>query len=151
MIKIRYLIVLIFAMLLFANSFGQENYINKKQDKKELKSLNCESIFNSIQEGILSHNVESFSKYLSPQTFLNLVNTTSGYYSSNQAVYVLQDFINNYETSIFNYSELNSDERNPYATGTLKYNYKGKGDSANVFISLKRTGKGWKIKQITIN
>jgi hypothetical protein len=104
-----------------------------------------------VQEGILKHNVKAFSKYLSSQTFLNLANATSGYYSSNQAIFVLQDFINNYEASSFNFNELNEDEQNPYATGILQYLYKGKEDSANVFISLKKTGSGWKIKQITIN
>jgi Domain of unknown function (DUF4783) len=140
-------------MVIFLCMYGyaQENLTNKKSDNEKSQEISSDSIFSSVRQGILERNVETFSKYLSSQTFLNLANATSGYYSSNQAIFVLQDFINNYEASSFNFNELNQDEQNPYATGVLQFLNRGKEDSANVFISLKKTGSGWNIKQITIN
>jgi Domain of unknown function (DUF4783) len=149
--KVKYLMVLIIALFLCNYAFAQETSVGKKSEKGKSEIRNSDLIFDYVQEGILKHNVKIFSKYLSSQTFLNLANTTSGYYSSNQAVFVLQNFINNYRASNFSFSDLNKDERNPYATGVLNYIYMGREDSANVFISLKMAGNGWRIKQITIN
>jgi len=132
-------------------SFCQDTLYNKGYNQNGGIVSGSNTIFDSIKNGILGGSVKLFSQYLDSQTFLNLSNSTVGYYSSNQAVYVLQNFINNYQNVTFRYSEIQLNNKNPYAIGTYGYYYEGEKDSANVFISLKRIRNEWKIKQITIN
>ena len=51
-------------------------------------------IFNDIESGIVSNDVKKFSQYFSSQPYISLVNGVNGYYSSNQAFYIMEDFFN---------------------------------------------------------
>ena len=92
-----------------------------------------------------------YPDYLNTPTYLSLSNGISGYYSSNQAFYVLEDFFNIYKVTSFHFQIIQVHDNLPYATGIYKYYFRGKRDSANVYISLKQVGDSWKITQITIN
>lgn len=138
-------------VIMCSYSFCQDTLYHEEYEQAEQIASGSNTIFDSIKSGIVGGNVSLFSQYLDSQTFLNLSNSAVGYYSSNQAVYVLQNFINNYQNTKFNYSEIQLNNKNPYAVGVYKYYYKGEKDSANVFISLKKIRNEWKIKQITIN
>ncbi|HRI46182.1 MAG TPA: DUF4783 domain-containing protein [Ignavibacteriaceae bacterium] len=106
-------------------------------------------VFNDIEKGINSGNVSAISKYFSTETFLSLNNGIMGYYSANQSYYVLQSYFNTNRPISFKYSIVAS-ENNPYATGTLTYDSRNKRETAQVFISLDKFDKSWKISQITI-
>ncbi len=107
--------------------------------------------FDKIEKGISSGNVSELAGYFSSQLYLNLSNGISGYYSSNQAYYVLEDFFNTYHAAGFKFDNFQNDEPNIYATGSYRFFYKGKPDVAQVYVSLRHTGKKWKITQININ
>jgi hypothetical protein len=64
---------------------------------------------------------------------------------------VLEDFFKVYRVTAFRFDNIQSDSNNPYATGQYQFDYRGKRDIAQVYIALKKTGKNWKITQITIN
>ena len=83
--------------------------------------------------------------------YLSLSNGISGYYSSNQAYYVLQDFFKIYHVTDFRFNNIKDDEDNVYATGLYNFIFKEKRESAQVYVSIKLTGKEWKITQLTIN
>jgi hypothetical protein len=110
-----------------------------------------QNIFSEIESGVNSRNVSSISGFLSPQTYLSLSNGNSGYYSSNQAYYVLEDFFKIYQVISCRLKHVQLDETNPYATGIYTYDLKGKREKAQVYISLKKSAGTWKISQITIN
>jgi hypothetical protein len=115
------------------------------------KTSTVENIFRDIEAGISQGRVASIAKYFSPQTYFSFTNGVSGYYSANQAYYVLQDFFNIYQALSFKLNNIHSDETNPYATGVYNYELKGKRGTAQVYISLKNTGGSWRIIQITFN
>jgi hypothetical protein len=75
----------------------------------------------------------------------------NGYYTTNQAFYLLEDFFKIYKVQLFKFNQVNSFEINPYATGTLYYESKGRRSKAQVYVSLKRIGENWIISQLSIN
>lgn len=150
---IKYLRIYKLLLLIFflgsLTSAQENNFLNKLDTGKNTAKVQV--IFNQIENAISNGNVSALSGYLSTQTYLSLSNGIRGYYSSNQAFYILEDFFRIYNVTIFRFDNLNSGENTPYATGVYSYEHKGKRNSAQVYISLNRSGKSWKINQITIN
>lgn len=110
-----------------------------------------ENIFKEIESGISSGNVSRFSSYLNNQTYLSLKGSSGSYYSSNQAFYVISDFLNINRPVSFKFSVVKTKGSTPYATGTLTFENKGRRETALVYVSLIQSGNSWKISQITIS
>jgi hypothetical protein len=104
-----------------------------------------------IGNGLSSGKIASFSNLFSSQIYLNLSNGVSAYYSSNQAYYVIQDFLKTHRALSLNINDIQEDQENVYAMGTYSILEKGRRESSHVYISLKLCGKKWQITQITIN
>lgn len=141
----------LFLLIIFlgSSSAQERNYLNKFDSSKNVAVK--QNIFNNIESAISQGNVSALSGYLTSQTYLSLSNGIRGYFSSNQAYYVLEDFFKIYNVTSFRFNNLNSAESTPYATGVYNYEYRGKRNSVQVYISLNKIGKNWKITQITIN
>ena len=129
-------------------SHAQNNKLAKSDNKQK---NSAEVILSEIENGISKGNVTSIFKHLSPQTYFSLTNGIRGYYSSNQAFYILEDFFKIYHVVSFRFHSIKPEEGNPYATGAYYYEFKGKRETAQVYVSLKNIGKSWKIIQITFN
>ena len=108
-------------------------------------------ILTDIEGGIAKGNIAEIFKNLSPQTYFSLTNGIRGYFSSNQAYYILEDFFKVYQVLSFKFHTIQTENGNPYATGIYTYEFKGKRETAQVYLSLKNVGKSWKIIQITFN
>lgn len=128
---------------------AQNNEISKVDNNRQRNS--AEVILTEIEGGIAKGNIPAIFKHLSPQTYFSLTNGIRGYFSSNQAYYILEDFFKIYHVISFRFHSLQAEEGNPYATGIYFYEFKGKRETAQVYISLKNTGNSWKIIQITFN
>jgi hypothetical protein len=128
---------------------AQNNVISKFDNNTQSKS--AEVILTEIEGGIAKGNIAAIFKHLSPQTYFSLTTGIRGYFSSNQAYYILEDFFKIYQVLSFKFHSLQTEKGNPYATGIYFYEFKGKRETAQVYISLKNTGKSWKIIQITFN
>jgi hypothetical protein len=149
----RYVNVIVFFMsfvFLTGTSIPQDNRLLNKLDKSNHRNPS-KVIFDQVETGIAQGDVALISKYFGSQTYLSLSDGKSGYYSSNQAFYVLEDFFKIYRVASFRFNNINTDEDTPYATGVYNFEFKGKKNAAQVYISLKKAGSGWKITQITIN
>jgi hypothetical protein len=146
----KYLYILLILLSCAGNSFAQETkYLNREDRQKKVTPV--QNIFKEIEEAINSGNVSGISRYIGSQTYFSLSNGSSGYYSSNQAFYILENFFNVYQVKSFRFNNIQSGDNNPYATGVYIYEIKGKRDNAQVYLSLKLVGTSWKITQITIN
>lgn len=107
------------------------------------------AVFNHLETGLKNGNPTVIAEYFSSQNFLSLGAMGSGYYSASQAYYILQDFFKINTPLNFKITVQNGGG-NPYATGVLTVETKGKRKSLQVFISLKQDGADWKISQLTI-
>ena len=145
-----YLIFFVLIIGLFV-SINYAQYNKVSESDKNRQENPAEVIFAEIEAGIAKGNVPALFKHLSPQTYFSLTSGIRGYYSSNQAYYILEDFFKIYQVLSFKFHSLQTENGNPYATGIYSYEFKGKRETAQVYISLKNMGKIWKIIQITFN
>lgn len=145
------ILILILIFFLGGSVSAQEkNFLNKFDSSRNTVAA-TQLIFNRIESAIAQGDVNLLSSYLGSQTYLSLSNGIRGYYSSNQTYYVLEDFFRIYNVTSFHFDNLNLGENVPYATGIYNYEFKGKRNTAQAYISLKKTGNSLKITQITIN
>ncbi len=143
------IIIFIFFGLSLISFAQQRNNLSNTPAKKQ--SPIVQLVFNQIEEAISNSNVAALSQYFSPHTYFSLSNGISGYYSSNQAYYILEDYFKIYRVISFRFNNVQSAEDKPYATGVYNFEFKGKRDVSRVYISLKIKNDNWKITQITIN
>lgn len=141
-------------MILFVTvqriSYSQDN--NLQQNLNSNSNIKAQSIiFNDIESGIIANDVEQISKYFSPQPYISLINGVNGYYSSNQAYYILEDFFTTYKVISFKIGETKSDESVSYAKGEYYFEKKGKREAAHLYVTLSKSGSKWQITQISIN
>ena len=125
----------------------------KTSDNREFDIQNRDSqkIFEQIQDAISTRDITTISKHLRSQTYLNLPNGISGYYSANQAYFVLEDFLKKYRVMSFKFEEINTNTINPYATGIYNYEINGRRKSVHLYIQLRESSNNWSITQITTN
>jgi Domain of unknown function (DUF4783) len=132
-------------LLLVQGSQVNENSTSDNQDSSAYK------ILDKIEEGISQSNTTIISSYFSPEIYLSLLSSISGYYTSNQAYYVMEDFFKNYKVTAFKFDKVNLDALTPYAVGTYYFDNKGNRSEAKVYITIKQIGITWQITQISIN
>ena len=145
----KILFILILSFLPWSVS-GQEAKFFNKLDSSHRQSI-TQNAFDEIESGISSGKASSISPFLSGQTYLSFSNGVNGYYSSNQAYYILEDFFKIYRVISFKLQSIKTEENVPYATGIYYFDHRGKRATARVYISLNKSGNNWKISQLTIN
>ena len=145
-----FFISIIICNSLFNFTLSQDN--NFQQNSSADSKLSTQTvIFNDIELGISSNDVKIISKYFSPQPYISLINGVNGYYSSNQAYYILEDFFNTYKLLSFKMNERRIDEPVSYARGDYYFEKKGKRVNAHLYVTLSKSGSRWQITQISIN
>ena len=144
------IIILILILILGQQIFAQE-YPIKNDLKSNSQNTMAYEILEEVEMGISKTKLSAISKHLSSQIYLSFLNGVSGYYSANQAYYVLENFINEYKVISFKFSSFSFNTVTPFAKGTYYYEYKGNRSEAKVYLTMKLTGKSWKITQISIN
>jgi hypothetical protein len=145
--KYFYIIIILLSLSV---SFSQTSNLTRKTETRK-DSQQVEIIFKELESGIKDANIEKISKYFGQQTYFSFSNGINGYYSTNQAYYVLEDFFNLYKVTSFRFEQIKTDKNISYATGKYNYDNKGKRSTAQVYISIKKIGYGWQITQFTIN
>ncbi len=131
-------------------SYTQENNFQQSLSV-DTKAKSQTIIFNEIESGILTNDVNKISKYFSPQPYISLINDVNGYYSSNQAYYILEDFFTTYRVVSFNIDETKNEEAVSHAKGDYYFEIKGKREVAHFYVTLAKSGNKWQITQISIN
>lgn len=107
-------------------------------------------VFSAIEAGLGSGNVASLSAHFAPQVSIYLRGGESGSYSSNQAYYVLENYLRARKVLSVDFSTIGEADANPYATGTAGFSVKGGRETAQVYVSLSLLEGRWVITQINI-
>jgi len=143
-------IVIIFFVSGSSYLFAQHN--NLQQNINNGNKVKIQTIiFNDIELGIASNDVKKFSQYFSSQPYISLVNGVNGYYSSNQAYYIMEDFFNSFKVVSFKMEETKSEGAVSYGKGDYYFEKKGRRELAHLYITLSKSGNKWYITQISIN
>ncbi len=125
---------------------------NLQQSISTGKNVKVQSIiFHDIESGISNNDVKKFSNYFSSQPYLSLINGVNGYYSSNQAYYIMEDFFNSFHVVSFRLEETKTEGAVSYGKGDYYYEKKGRREVAHVYVTLSKVGSKWYITQLSIN
>lgn len=146
-----------FVNILFENpTFAQENrsklkfnFQQKQREGKEIASP--ENIMSRSIEAISSGNISVLSNDFARQIYLSLKSGEKGYFSNNQAFYLLQNLFSIYEPLKFHSSLKVSESSTPYIAGKLYTQFKGKIEVLQVFVGYFWNGEKWEITQISMN
>ena len=149
-IMFRYIIAGILVLILSTLLSAQQN--NLQRNLNSVNKVKVQSIiFDEIEAGILNNDVKSISQYFSSQPYISLINGVNGYYSSNQAYYIIEDFFKTFKVVDFSFTEKKTEESVSFGKGKYYFEKKGKRESANLYITLTKQGSRWYITQISIN
>ncbi len=141
---VKHTIIPFLLIVLFTAVVSEAKSVSGIQNqKKEIQ------IFSDIEKTFSSGNVSLISRYFPSQIYLSLSNGVNGFYSGNQAYYILQDFFQINQPINFKYTQ-KSESENGFATGLFTFENKNKKETAQVFISVEFSGAKWKISLITI-
>ncbi|MBI4536042.1 MAG: DUF4783 domain-containing protein [Ignavibacteriae bacterium] len=127
----------------------RQNLIDQKRSGRQVTG-DYRGIFEGVQQGLSSGNIGVFAEHFASQVFVNLRDGESGYYSANQAYYVLENYFRSRRVMSFDFTTIGESESNPYATGSAGLSFKGTREIAQVYVSLSRAGDRWVITQINI-
>ena len=82
-------------------------------------------VFDDVRNGLNSGNIQSFAELLGPQVHVNLRGGESGYFSSGQAYYVLENYLRSNRFSGLQYGTIEPSGDAPFATGRADLDQKG--------------------------
>jgi len=125
-----------------------QNFNEKiKKQSYPLPESEFENIINGFNEG----SVSKISRYFSQQVYVSLRSGERGYYSSNQAFYLLDNFFRINEPINFQTTSRMIESSTPYLAGKLFCRFKGVIEVYQLYLSLNWNGYRWEINQISIN
>lgn len=157
MTALRYILIALFIIGLNSDLIGQsrKSPVPKQyqfQDKNEQRNYpSPEFEIENIIAGLNDGSVSNVSRYFSNQVYLSLKTGERGYYSNNQAYYLLDKFFKIYEPISFQTTAKMIESANPYLAGKLFCRFKGSIDTFQFYMSLNWNGFRWEITQISIN
>lgn len=103
-----------------------------------------------IEKGIQQSRSDEIVNGISRQIYLDLPGREGGYYSANQARYILQEFFRQRKVVHFRFGTKGSSEGVPFATGGGTSVVRGVRGAFQVYVSLARHDDGWVISQFSI-
>jgi len=107
-------------------------------------------VFDDIEHAILAGDVKKLSPYFGRQLNLNLHAGMSGYFSSNQSYYILQNYFSAKKILSFRFTSRKPDEASPFATGGGTARTKGMNEILQFYVSLVEVDGRWVISQFSI-
>jgi hypothetical protein len=147
--KIRVCIAMLLMLSCLVSAQGQGAHRKSHESKGQDQKAAIEKVFLAIENGLSKGDPGCFTQYCTGQTYISLSDVYSGYFSSNQAFYILQNYFSVHQPESFRYTSRNEGE-SPYATGEYHYETRNRRGTAQVFISLRLQRSDWQISQITI-
>ena len=125
-----------------------QSLIERRQ--QEIESSEYAEIFHSVQRGIAEGDVRAFSSSFGPQVYVSLPSGESGYYSANQAYYILQNYFGSRRPQSFRFSTYGESDSTPYATGPGRFEARGNIETVQIYASLSKLNNRWVLSHVSI-
>ncbi len=147
-------LLIFFQMTLSGKALAQDSWWKNKKynsEAKRQKYAECKKVFLDIADGINYTNVYLITPYFGTEVYLNFVENDRGYYSPDQAQFIVDSFLNSYPVYSFKWKVSNRSENYAFALGKHKYKKNGYPSKFDVSVSLKYQYNKWLIDQIIVN
>jgi hypothetical protein len=115
----------------------------------DLESSSPSELFTLVETAVRGANIPSLAKSFGRQVYVNLKGGESGYFSANQASYILQSFFSPRRPLSFSFSTIQL-EGDPFATGSGTFLVKGTRETLQLYVSVSRQGDRWVISQFNV-
>lgn len=109
-----------------------------------------QEIFNSAERAFSRASIRSMTSHLAPKVYISISGGESGYFSANQAHYILDNYFGSHRPVTFSFNTFGESSSNPYATGRGSIVYRGSRQDVQVYVSLTQAGSRWVISQVNI-
>ena len=129
---------------------AQRQLIPNESDLRFYLRQRHREIFESAEGAISSASIRSLSSQLASRVYISIPGGESGYFSSNQAQYVLESYFGTHRAVRFSFNTFGESLSTPYATGTGSFLYRGSRYERQVYVSLSQEGTRWVISQVNI-
>jgi hypothetical protein len=127
------------------NSFQASSIQSKEPDTEKLNS-----IFQDIQSGLITNDVNLILRYISKHVKLNLRGSDNGYFSENQALYILDNYFSTRKVINYQFTVKKLADVVPYAIGEGYWNIKGRQEKFQAYITMYVRDNHWVITQFKI-
>jgi len=124
---------------------------NYSSEAKRQKFADCKKVFLDIADGINYESVYLIIPYFGSEVYLNFVDNEKGYYSPDQARFIIESFLTNYPATSFKWKVSNASDNYAFALGKHKYKKNGSIYKFDVSASLKYVYGKWLIDQLIVN
>lgn len=114
------------------------------------QGTNGEDVFRSVQQSIAKGDFDELTRHFGRHIYLNIRSIESGYYSANQAQFVVQNFFTVHKPISFSFTTYGESGGSPYATGRGSINVKGNREYIQVYVSLVKQKDRWVISQFNV-
>jgi HAMP domain-containing protein len=119
------------------------------RNAREVESGSPSELFTLVETAVRGADVGSLAKSFGRQVYVNLKGGESGYFSSNQASFILQSFFTPRRPVSFSFSTIQL-EGEPFATGSGTFLVKGTRETLQLYVSVSRQGDRWVISQFNV-
>jgi len=126
------------------------NVIIQIEEESDIESKHVYKVFREIEAAVSSNTVNPISTYLHKQVYINLPGVEGGYFSGNQAVYILQNYFATHKIINFKFSKIRVTGISPFATGGGSYMVKGKQEILQIYVGLTKQSGQWAIAQFNV-
>jgi len=155
LIEIKLIVYIACAVLLWEGAIlSQEKDFsistNQSDKKTEKIQKQVSIVFNDVESGIVSNNVDFVAKHFSRQIYVSLRGAESGYFSMNQATYLVENYFTVRKIINFKFTTTKLSGEVPYATGGGYFTLKGKQELFQVYISLSKNDSRLVITQFNV-
>jgi len=134
-----------------ANAFpDQHDLSGLDNDYLIAQGTNGEEVFRSVQQSIVRGDFDELTRHFGRHIYLNIRSIESGYYSANQAQFVVQNFFAVHKPISFSFTTYGESGGSPYATGRGSINVKGNREYIQVYVSLVKQKDRWVISQFNV-
>ena len=142
--------ILIALVLMLARSgYGRAQELGRSTVEVRVEGT-AAGIFKDVQEGIRKSDPNAYSRHFARQVYLNLPGREGGYFSENQAAYILKDYFKQQRPLSFKFSTMSEEETTPYATGGGRFFHRGNAEILQVYVALKKSEDRWMIAQFSV-
>jgi hypothetical protein len=126
-----------------------QNRLDRRQQRVEVQK-EYSDIFALVERGLSEANVGVFSRYFSHQVYVSLPSGERGYFSSNQAHAILQNYVGSRQSQSVRFTTFGEAENIPYATGPGRFVTRSGVETVQIYVALARIGEQWMLSHVSI-
>ncbi|GEM_PF-6923282 len=147
----RLLPIVLFVVFTYSSP-GQQPDTMKQTERVQPspESHQLTEILREVREALTANSTESLTKHFAKRVYLNLLGDGKGYFSGNQAHYIIRKYLEQNTVVALQLNEQRTDNQEPFLSGSGTLSGRAKKEPVHVYIGFVRVNDVYQISQFTI-